>query len=475
MRRALLILICLLTVPVFAFAQDPDEPDYAVYVVDRQVSETAGTTVLQFGVYNIGAAATQTTSARLFVENDDDRLIGTETVRPIRDASDTEILTFSIPLDELPGGNVTFRLEVGIADIEPIDSATIGNNTARVGITVPGNATPIRRTPSPTIPPSPTASAATDVPAATPTLEPIRIPVLDIAIDPGVLRVENPWIILGAVALCGVGLILLWVLTVILRLLFRTPPVFEAWHPPYPISAPADPNTLSGRRQMWQQSAQSDHLPSACVEGHYAIRKRLVGIDGSLLGGWRVRGIRLSQYDSYGRVARSQALASSRMAGRLNRAVRKAASLTKDEAERRTRPIARQMVSQFVRVINKRSAMLPVACDIRFRGTHGEVRIQFELFQCVNGVQQPVDHWEPEMTIVTGGIQENYTYSFSGMRQGETNRSFRQRLQEELTRALAAMIHNPVPAALMGDTANMQPVAAIPIDAPASNSPSNRP
>jgi hypothetical protein len=447
-------------------AQDPNEPDYAVYVVDRQISIDGDTAILQFAVYNIGAAAARETTVNLYVETDGDRLAASQSLRPLGNQGDTEILTFNLPVDELPGGNVTFRLEVGIGDIEAADSPTIADNRRGVVLTVPGNGTPIRRTPVPTpaaSTPQPTLEAK-----LTPTLEPITIPGLPITIDPASLNVQNPLLILGIVALCGVGLILLWVLTVILRLVIRPPRTFEVWHPPYATMPPQDPNTLAGRRQLWQNKAQSDTLAVPCAEGDYHIRKQLVGIDGSNLSGWHVRGLRLSQYDIYGRVTRSQAMASGGLVRRLDRAIRKSAKLSESDAEKWVKPIARRLSAQFAKNINRRSAMLPVACDIRFRGLHGEARIRFELYQCRGGVLERIDQWEPEMTVVTGAIQENYTYSTPGMRQGETLRTFRQRLQDDLTRQLKVMLFKANTGDMTSDTTPSQPITTPMMSAPAT-------
>jgi hypothetical protein len=456
MRRVLPMILLLLCMVHSAQGQEPTAPDYAVYVVDRQVSVDGETVILQFAVYNIGAASDIATSANLYVETDGDRLAGSLALRPLSNQGDTEILTFEVPTDELPGGNVAFRLEVGIGDLEPAGSPTIADNTRGVVVTIPGGGTPIRRTPAP-IELSPTAVNTPEA-TATATQLPITIPGLPITIDPSILNVQNPFIILGIVALCGVSLILLWVLTVILRLLFRPPRLFETWQPPYAISPNQDPNTLAGRRQMWQRDAQSDALPASCVEGSYHIRKQLVGIDGKNLVGWRVRGLRLSQYDVYGRVARSQALASSSLVRRLDRAARRSSALTEADAKRWVKPIARKLAGQFARNINRRSAMLPIACDIRFRGAHGEARIVFDLFQCRSGILERIDQWEPEMTIVSGAIQENFTYSSAGMYPNEDQRKFRQRVQDELSAHLVALLWKPAAQSPTGDTTPSQPV-----------------
>ncbi|MCC6616963.1 MAG: hypothetical protein IT320_26060 [Anaerolineae bacterium] len=466
MRKAIVTVLLLLVATTAIYAQDVNQPDYAVYVVDRQISIDSTTIILQFGIYNIGSAADRQTTAELFLEPDDTNPVATQALRPLDTQGDTEILTFELPVEDFPTGSVTFRLEVGIGDIEAADSATIENNRAGVVITVPETTPGVSRTARPPVQPSFTETPALPTATPAPTREPLKILGLEIDTNRLPIPEDNRLLIPAIVALCGVGLILLWVLTVILRLIFPPPRTFEAWQPPYAAMPIQDQNTLAGRRQMWQQSAQSDSLEIPCLEGQYHIRKVLSGLNGENLLGWRVRGLRLSQYDIYGRVARSQTLAPGGLVRKLDRVVRKGSTLTDEEVDKRVRPIARKMVSAVMRKIGKRNMMLPIACDIRFRGAHGEVRILFELYQCANGRPQLIDHWEPEMTVVTGGIQENYTYTLQGIRQGETARTFRQRLQTDLAAVLKTMIYKrpPVPKETMsGDTSPHEPVIIPPV------------
>ena len=62
--------------------------------------------------------------------------------------------------------------------------------------------------------------------------------------------------------------------------------------------------------------------------------------------------------------------------------------------------------------------------------THGEVRILFELYGCVQGYWQLVDQWEPEMIVLHGAIHENFTYTVFGQQPNEQRRAFRQRLEK---------------------------------------------
>ncbi len=169
--------------------------------------------------------------------------------------------------------------------------------------------------------------------------------------------------------------------------------------------------------------------------------------------------MRISQYDRYGRVARSQTLLSSGATKALNRAVRKSASLDWDHAQRAVRPVARTLTSAVIKKVNKQNGMLPVALDIRLMGMHGEVRILFELYGCNGSNWQEIDHWEPELRVVNGSIQENFTYTLLGQYPQEARKQYEQRLQAELTYQLAAMVQQapppppPPPAPAAEDTA----------------------
>jgi hypothetical protein len=61
--------------------------------------------------------------------------------------------------------------------------------------------------------------------------------------------------------------------------------------------------------------------------------KLLQGTDGRNLGNWKVTAMRLSQYDTYGRIARSQAVAERKWVKRLNNALRKRDSLPEDKLQ----------------------------------------------------------------------------------------------------------------------------------------------
>jgi hypothetical protein len=260
------------------------------------------------------------------------------------------------------------------------------------------------------------------------------------------LSAPSTWVLIFLVYLLVfiIVFVLVQIIKAILRLLFSRPPTLPAWQPPYVITTLIDPNSTNGRRQLWQQHAESDTLPSPCAPGNYMVRKLLIGSDGVKLHGWKVTGLRVSQYDRYGRVARSQTVMPNGVVKSLNRAVRKSASLSDTKrAERAVRAAAHSLTTTILKKAGKQNAILPIALDIRFVGMHGEVRILFELFGCNAGMWQEIDHWEPEMRVVNGSIYENFTYTLLGQFPQETHKQFRQRLENDMRRLLVVMVQAP--------------------------------
>ncbi len=262
------------------------------------------------------------------------------------------------------------------------------------------------------------------------------------------LDLSNPIQVAVIVGLCIVGLILLLILYIVVRVLFRHPPDFSNWQSSYVTSMPLDPNSVAGRRQQWETYAQNNTLPSFCTEGHYHVRKLGTNAGGIYLAGWRIDAIRMGQYDRYGRVTRNQLLARRGAVRRLDAAMRKRGSLDANTLNKRLRPVAKMLVNDFKKKWNERNVMLPIAVDVRLRGKYGEVRIVFELYQCQQGAWQRIDTWEPELTMTGKPIYEIDTYTVYGQRPGETTRSFRSRLQDDLVSVLADMIALSPPAPL---------------------------
>lgn len=423
MRRMLLLFLIALFLTVPAAAQNntatPEStsvPDYQIFVLE-QPSLRGSNFSVQFGIYNIGSAADSEATVILTVATTG-RQLGIQTVDPIP-AQGTETVTFEFPAEGFEGGSVqSLQASVGIDEIELRSAPTIGNNSVRVGFTVP------QAVPTPT---TPDGEADADGMAFT-------IPVVNVDVD-----LRNPTHLAILVGIIVVLLILLWVALTILRLIFQKTPTIGPWQPPYASLSMVDPDSTAGRRQLWQPHAQNDALMLPCAEGTFHIRKLLLGADGTMLSGWQVTSMRLSQYDMYGRVARTHTLASNGLVKRLNKTAHRH-EMDMERALKSVRPIARSMVAQFDKRLSKKNAGLPIAFDLRLRGTHGEARILFELFGCQQGEWQLIDSWEPEMIVVQGAIGENFTYTMFGQNPGEPYKDYRRRLEDEVARTLAEMI-----------------------------------
>ncbi|RMG77343.1 MAG: hypothetical protein D6711_01780 [Chloroflexi bacterium] len=260
----------------------------------------------------------------------------------------------------------------------------------------------------------------------------LSLPLIGLQID-----TTDPTQVLILIGIIISGVLLLMIVWLMLRLLFQRTPSFGTWQPPYATMPPHDPNTIYGRRQLWQQHAQNNIIQIPCRD--VQARKVLLGTNGQFLSGWKILAIRMTQYDMYGRVSRSEVLASRKMVKRLNRAAHK--QLDDKKRQQWARPVAKYLSKQFKKKINARSAMLPIALDVRFQGHHGEVRIVFELYDCQQNYPHRLDQWEPEMTVIGKNIYESYTYTIFGQHGTENYKDFRRRLLADVESTLMQLLH----------------------------------
>ncbi|MBL8154371.1 MAG: hypothetical protein JNM70_09320, partial [Anaerolineae bacterium] len=316
-----------------------------------------------------------------------------------------------------PNSSITFQVSLGLGDIEPPNTENAQDNVARITVTIP-------------VPSEPTQPGTAPTPAV-PSLEEILRAVLaplNIEVD-----LSDPTQLVVLVGVCAGGLVLLFLLIVIVRLIFRRQPVATVWQPPYASPVLADPNTQAGRRQQWQFHAQNSQAPVlAAAEETLQIRKLLSGVDGANLAGWQVTGLHLVQYDMYGRIHRSQIQASRSAVKRLNGVIRQRAQLSPEQTRKRLRPVAADLVKRIGKKWNDRTAMLPLALDIRWQGKVGEAQIWFELMRCQRGLWHILDRWMPEMAVTGKTLDENFTYTLAGLRGGETLKRLPSRLEEDL-------------------------------------------
>ncbi|HVU14968.1 MAG TPA: hypothetical protein VHD90_27025 [Phototrophicaceae bacterium] len=426
MRRLIaLTLIALLTCSSIAAQQ---ALNYQIRGIGYQI--ISGQVVVDFTVNNSGEAISVDETASIFDESG--TLLASQTVNPLG-AGESVRLSLPIPLSKFPlGSSQTLYAVVGLNQLPPANQRYQFGNVGQVTVPIPSSVSATAPTPSP-------SSVTLPGGIAFNWSDPMQ-------------RAE----VVGAVAVIAV---LLWVLTVIARSLFSRPPTIPAWQPPYVVSPMIDPNSNAGRRQLWQQHAQSDMLPTPCTPGAYMVRKLLIGSNGVKLSGWRVTGLRISQYDRYGRIARGTVVLPTSTVKALDKAARKSPSLDWEKAQRAVRPAAKSLTSALIKKTTKQNAILPIALEIRFNGQHGEVGILFELYGCSGGGWQQIDHWEPEMQIVSGSIYENFTYTLTGQNPQEKGSQFRQRLQTDLTYLLAAMVQAPPPPPPSEDTSEVVPPA----------------
>jgi hypothetical protein len=427
-----LLLACLSPgVSLISAQQTTNEPPLYRLTAGINVAGNDDALEVNVGIINAGGAAEEDTRVEVVAIDsaDEVRVVVTEELRALGSNNDREAFIMRVPFSEFePGSRQVFQVRiVGLSDQPDITSSPLS-------FLIP--------IPTPTVPPSASASPFVSTPPAVTTppsvIAPpvLRIPALNIAID---LNNREQVALMLTVVACVLFLLLLIIR--LLRLLFARRPDFKIpWQPPYATLPPLDPYSASGVRQAWQPLAQNNLISSPPAQGALQSIKLLLGTDGRYLSGWQVTAVRMIQYDQYGRVNRSETLLSQEGVKRLNGLLRNNQRLNAAQMLRRVRPIANTLIKSFRRRVTSRSAMLPVALDIRLKGKHGEVNIVFELFRFDQGFWQLIDRWQPEMIIVSKHVQENYTYSIYGQAGGETMRTFYRRLTEDLTRTLADFV-----------------------------------
>lgn len=430
-----------------AMAQQPPR-DYAITVTSR-FSDDEADLILEVTVVNNGGPSQTETEVNVAALNEGGKVISTQALNPLQ-SGESAVVTFIIPVSTFAPGSVQqFQVEVGIDQFEIAGTALAQNNFRTISTQIPTRAS------QPGAANGETSTAAEASPAEW------IIPVLNVP-----LNLNDPVQIVLLTITAVVLILMLWIISVILRLIFKRPQRFGSWQPPYTNLSYHPPDSLNGRRQAWQQHAQNGTILAACAEGSLHAVKRLLSMDGMPFSGWSATALRMSQYDMYGRVARTEVIMPRGIVKRLNRVMRKSAGLPPDRLRRQAAPIAKGMMRLFGKKISRRGAMLPIALDIRFQGKHGEVRIHFELYQCQHNFWVQLDSWEPEMTVVGRTIQESYTYTIHGQVGSETLREFRKRLQEDLVWLLTEMLivrqsapSTPAPDLVAPDTlTDIQPV-----------------
>jgi hypothetical protein len=401
--------------------------DYAITEIESNFSDDQSQFLITVTIANLGTTATSDAELIVTLLTGEQRELGRQSFAPLASGTST---TFSLVfnLDDFePGSEQTIEVVVGRDAFEPQNTPLAQDNQRSITITIPERSlvqTNLWDNPEQFLP---------------------------------VLAFEGESVILfgmamdqqqaAIVAVVAVAIVLfLWLLTVVLRLIFRRPPRFPAWQPPYAVLPMVDQNSLEGRRQGWQQYAQNSLLLAAPVPGNLHPVKLLLGEQGNNLGGWKCTALRLTQYDTYGRIMRSQAIAPRKVVKRLNNVLKKRTSSSEDILRKQLTAIANDLVKQFSKTMLRKTAFLPVAFDLRWEGKQGEVRILFELYQCQQAAWHRIDQWEPVMAVMAPSLQENFSFTIHGMVGGEKQRDFQKRLREDLIWLLLEMVRElPAP------------------------------
>lgn len=405
-KRLILVLIFLLIAPqVSLYAQET--PDYTILDIENTLSDNQLELTLIVTIQNIGAAATTSTDVIIRLSGDSNTELSRQIMPPLA-AGISDIIVATLAVDDFPeGGTQTIEILVGLDGLEPENSPTLANNVRQITIGVDENIT-----------------------------------LFDVAGENFVIfgyifsREDGALYLADFVSV----IILVWLISVLIRLLFRRPPRFGTWQPPYGMMPMYDQNTVEGRRQAWQTHAQHSLLLAAPNDGNLHPVKMLVGTDGGNLQNWKITGIRLSQYDTYGRIARSQAIADKKWVKRFNHVLKKRFGQNEGKVQKMLRPIASGLVKQFRKKVSKKNGFLPIALDIRMQGKHGEVRIVFELYQCQGRAWYRLDQWEPTMMVVAQTMQENFTFTIHGRLNDEKMKEFFDRLRDDIIWLLLEMV-----------------------------------
>ena len=416
------MILCLLVPPVVA----QETRDYAITDINSEFVDVDGIAKVRLTVIvaNFGADASGTTDLVI-------------SYRDANDATSELLELITEPVDPLDGGtSITIVVEpdvttfpadsvqevtvsVGIDRFELANTEIAENNVDTIVITIP-----------------PRSDAGSNV---------LFQRTADGVIIAG--RSYSLWEA-GIGVLAFVALLMVyWLFSIVVRAVFRRRPKFGIWQPPYGVMPMYDQNTLEGRRWSWQQHAQNGLLLAPPTNNNVHAVKLLLGTQGGAFVNWEVTAMRLSQYDTYGRIARTQVFAEKRYIKRFNKILRQRQNGGFDEGklQKRLRPLAENMVKQFNKKVSKKTSFLPIAFDMRLAGEHGTVRIVFELYQCRDYAWYRIDQWEPMMQVVSQKMQENYTFTIHGKEQDETKREFRERLRDDLLWLLIESLHIDAP------------------------------
>ena len=406
--------------------------DYSISPPPVRYSDDGASATVSFTVTNQGGDAREA-SQIVITENQSGQIKHTESLPPLA-AGEARDFAIELPLADLPDGDLFFKIEVGIDEFELADSPIARDNTqlfrinkANAGAASSGERSTVSAPPRP-------APYDLFIPLVN-----LGVNFLEDGIEVNDRRYSGSDI-LRALGMLALSLFCLWLLSLILRLIFRRPPQFEQWQPPYAVNNWHDPNSALGRRQSWQYHAQNSQITASGAPDQVTVVKRLLDKRGQILGGWQVKAMRSEQYDVYGRISKTETVMPRKLVRQLNRVLGRAPGVAAPELQKAIAPIARRMSRLALAPVEKQNLMLPLALDIRFEGIADDILIQFELYQCREGAWHPLDQWQPELGPVGEHVPEQFTFTLNGQLSGESKKAYQRRLREDLAQLLAGLV-----------------------------------
>jgi hypothetical protein len=265
------------------------------YAIERaQVSLSADELYINITVdiVNNGGDAVRDTDVSVVNVSDGGRVVAEDTLSILSSDERTSLTFELITADFTPSSVLVLRIEAGVDLYELAGTAIAEDNTQEVSVTIPAT---VRRPPEGST--NNSGSAPDD---GTNTTQASIITFNDdgsITFN-GTTYSRDDLLLAGGIGV--VVMMLLWLVTVILRLIFRRPPTFGNWQPPYATVPALHPDTVAGRRQAWQQHVQNSLILAPPHEGTPYAVKNLLGRDGSWLTGWQVVGLRCANMTNMG-------------------------------------------------------------------------------------------------------------------------------------------------------------------------------
>lgn len=427
------LLVCLWFLSLSGSAQATPR-DYSIAPPRVTYSPDGAVAVVSFIVSNQGGDAAEP-SQIVISEYQSGR---EHTIEPLPPLGANQARDFTIQLslvDLNADGIISFKIEAGIDEFELANSPIARDNSQLFHID---------RAAAGTIGDNKASEAGRPARAT----YQVFIPIVNLGVnflDDGIQLNDSRYSggdILRLLGLVAVALFCLWLLSLILRLIFRRPPQFDVWQPPYALNNWHDPNSVPGRRQSWQFHAQNSAIAKPSAPNQLAVVKRLLDKRGLILGSWKIKAMRTVQYDVYGRINRTEVLMPRKTINQLNRVLRRAPSYTNHELLKAIAPIAKRMSKFALGPVEKQNLMLPLALEIRFEGITDEVRIQFELYQFREGAWHLIDQWEPEFGQVGEHVPEHFSFALNGQLSGESKGEFKTRLRDDMSQLLAGLFYH---------------------------------